>query len=624
MALGLAGTMAVASPFATRLSFRPAQTKHLMMHIVGQKMAPVFTKWTALFRTDVVQRTRESALTKEDEWGLSRSFDEPIQHVWGFLTHDGSAGAPMYDLREGNLDFLEHHMLRLPYVVASPHPKVLVLGVGGGRDILTALHFGASRVTGLELDPTTVDLIQRRYADMALGAFEPPRVTLLAGEGRHFVASTKERYDVIQITGADTLAAQTSGAYVLAENYLYTSDAVAAYLDHLNPNGLVSFGLGELTPERPQALGRMVLNAKRALRLRGVVDPAAHIIAVSSNHLQVGLLVSSTPFAPGGVERMRAVVSELGFEPVLLPEGPSHPTYETLLNAEGPSRDAVLASLPYVIDPVTDDAPFFFRFCRWRDVFRSDDYGAVHGTALGQLVLVLLAVSLTSFGAAFILAPLAVFRRRGFEEKRRAAGVLIYFLALGAGFMLLEISLMQRFVFYLGYPTYALSVVLFALLLSLGFGSFLSQRWPASDRVTLTTAVCLVGGWVLIFRTALPSLFNHTIGSPFALRVVISVLILFPLGTILGVFFPLGIRRAAAIHPDLVPWAWGVNGCASVTASVGAVILAMQFGFVLVWILAVAIYVVGAAAFLRLTPGTSATGGPQRNSADAPYAGAST
>jgi hypothetical protein len=601
LAMLVSAALVVAGFLGSRIPVPPAPSKHISLHIVGQKMAPAFTRWTALFRTDVVERRADTPpLTNLAEWGLSMGVKYQAQPVQAFVTHDGTAGTPIYDLRQGHLDFLDDHILKLPYRIAVPHPRVLIIGVGGGRDVVTAVRFGASHVKGIELDPITIDLIRNTFGRFSDGVFSRPEVELVAGEGRHFIERDRERYDLIQITGVDTLAAQTSGAYVLAENYLYTSEAFQAYLDHLSPDGVLSIAIGEWNPDEPQASGRMLLVARKALLDRGTTDPEAHIALISSRHLLSDVLVKPKGFAPAEVSVLESESRRLEFSPLLLPGTPGHPIYRALMRETGQARAALLARLPYVLEPVTDNSPFFFRFFRWADLLKQTDFGPAHTTALGQLVLLVLLVSLVVLSALFIVGPLVFFRRR-LSIDRRTLGILAYFVALGLGFMLLEISLMQRLVLYLGYPTYALSVVLFSLLIFLGVGSYLSRRWVGKERSALPVALLCLFVLVLFYRTGLPAVERATLGAPLAARIALTLAMLAPLGLILGMFFPLGIRRAETIHPDLVPWAWGINGCASVTASVFAVITAMGYGFGAVWLLALATYALGILAFLTLT-----------------------
>ncbi len=598
-ALVAVGLFVVVSFFGSRVPLSPAASKHLPHYLTVDRMVSVHSKWTSLFRTDIVMKPAETSPFPDNyEWGLSVKAHQPVQRMWGFATHDASAGAPIYDMRVGPLAFLDEHVLRLPYLVSPPAPRVLVIGVGGGRDVATALRYGASHVDGVELDPILVDLPRSRFGPLFDVAFRDGKVTLSTGEGRHFVERSNAQYDVIQMTGVDTLAALASGAYVLAENYLYTTQAFHAYLSHLTPRGLLSIGSAEWDPNEPQATARMVLVARQALREMGIADPERHIVAVTSNTLLGEILVRKEPFSGDEIARIRWLSEQLAFTPLVLAGWPTHPTYDVLMEKESPERDAFLFRLPYVLDVVTDDTPFFFRFFRWGDLFSQKNYGPSHTSPLGQLVLVVLLASLVVLGAAFIVAPMAVFKRRGVTLNRAAAAVILYFVAIGFGFMLFEISLMQRFALYLGYPTYALTVVLFTLLIFLGVGSYLSRRWVGRERRVLPAALVIIVGLAVALWFGLPPLERATLGAPLAVRIGLSVLVLAPLGTVLGTFFPLGIRRAEALLPDLVPWAWGVNGCASVTGSVSAVIIAMGFGFRAVWFLAVATYAAGVIAFL--------------------------
>jgi spermidine synthase len=603
----LAALLLVLAPFGGRIPFEPAPSKHLAMQLNGNWGEIGFEDWTALFRTDVLEMKNADAFTPRLEWGLSKSWKQ-VQKPWGFVHHDASAGTPIYDTRAGSLDFLDHHVLRMPYAIANPRPRVLVIGVGGGRDVIAAQRFGASHVTGVELDPVTVDLIQNRLSELDAGFFHGPQVDIVASEGRHFVKRSQERFDVIQITGVDTLAATAQGAYVLAENYLYTVEAFEDYLDHLTPGGLLSIATGHWDANNPRASARMVSVARRALLERGVEHPERHIAVITSNRLLAEVMVKNEPFSAEQIQTLSDLTAELDFRALLLGDD-GHPVFRAVATADGAERRALFARLRYVIDSITDDSPFFFRFFRWGDLWNARELGPVHTTALGQLVLAALLISLSTLGGLFVLAPLFVFQRRGVVRGAPALGVLAYFLALGLGFMLFEISLLQRFVLYLGYPTYSLTVVLFSLLTSLGLGSYLSRRWVGHEKVALPAAVGVVALLALFYMHGLPWLQDATLGSPLAVRVACTVGVLAPLGLTLGSFFPLGIRRAELIHPDLVPWAWGINGCASVTATVLAVVLAMNIGFERVWLLSLAIYAAGVAALLLTSRRSPAAAG---------------
>jgi SAM-dependent methyltransferase len=610
--VALVGALAVACSFAEEISFTPARTKELSIQRNYMGFRPYFTRWTALFRTDVVEdvTSGESGPTSRKRWapGLSRVAPEGMERPSFFIAHDGTAGTGIFDLREGHeLRHLDYHVISLPYLVANAKPRVLVIGVGGGRDMITAIRYGASHVTGAELDPVTVDLVRHKM-EVSNGFFRRPDVELMASEGRHFIRSTDDRFDLIQITGVDTLSAMNTGAYVLAENYLYTIEAVHDYLDHLRPGGILSFAMASPSPEEPLSAGRMVLIAQQVLRERGIRRPWKHIAVVDSRALYAEVMIRNRPYEPAEVEQLAERAAELKFLPLLLPGRGGHPVFLKLASLTGRDREQMLSTLRFLITPTTDDRPFFQRYFRWSDLFQPGRVTPNDASALGQIVLAILLISLSVLAAAFILAPLLAFNRRGIAGGGAARiGVMLFFVAIGLGFMLFEISLIQRFVLFLGHPTYSLSVTLGSLLIALGCGSYVSRRWIGRERIALPLGVLGIAALTLFYMKGLPVVQGWFLGSHILVRAAVTAAMLAPLGLIMGMFFPLGIRRASSIHRDLVPWAWGINGCASVTGGVLTVALAMSLGFTAVWLLSLAIYAFGAAAILVTTPAPTQT-----------------
>jgi hypothetical protein len=431
------------------------------------------------------------------------------------------------------------------------------------------------------------------------GFFRTPEVTLVAGEGRHFIHMSDNKFDVIQLTGVDTLSAMNSGAYVLAESYLYTAEAFHDYLDHLAPGGVLSFAMGNLNASRPRAAGRLVSVAHTVLRERGVEDPENYIAAIDSRNLYAEILIRNEPFTPEQVAALAAEAERLEFAPLHLPGQALEGPFPQLAGATGAGRERLLADSFYLLTPVRDDQPFFLNFFRWRDLFDPGTLSPSHTTALGQIVLGLLLLTLTLLGSAFILTPLLFFRRKGIAGAGRARmGVIFYFMSIGLGFILFEISLIQHFVLFLGYPTYSLGITLGSLLVFTGCGSFLSRRWVGREHVALPAGVLAIAILGIFYAYGLPGVLAATIGTPLVIRGLVTVAVLAPLGLAMGIFFPLGIRRAAEIHRDLIPWAWGINGCASVTGGVLAVVLAITYGFTIVWLLSVGIYAFGVTMFL--------------------------
>jgi len=599
VAFVVAVALVLLAPAAHRLPFTPAKSKELSIQINRLGAKPVTSEWSALFRTDLLKL---DSRPDYQDWGATPKAPKGLEQPVYYLTHDATAGAGFFDLRDGlHLDFVPYHIFQFAYLIAPKRPRVLVIGVGGGRDMVVAGHFDASHITGIDLDPVAIRFLKEDLNDLSAGFFNEPHVELVAAEGRHFVQTSDERYDVIQLTGVDTLSAVNSGAYVLSENFLYTVEAMHAYLDHLSEAGVLSFAMANIDPSAPRAAGRLVSVARRALLERGI-PPESHIAVIDSGSLYASVLVKKTPFSATQSAELERIAAQLEMPALLIPGGRSHPVFKQIVSANGAARDRFLDGLRFRIDATHDDSPFFLSFFRWGDLFEPGRLTPSHSSALGQIVLGALLISLTALGGVFILLPLFVFGSRHVGGGiGHGVGVMLFFLAIGLGFMLFEISLIQRFVFFLGYPTYSLSVTLFSLLISLGCGSYCSRFWVSRHRQVLVLSVIAIALLALFYAQGMPQLQAWLFDAPLWVRVVVTAALLAPLGLVMGTFFPLGIRVASAIDQDWVPWAWGINGCASVTAGVLAVVLAMSFGFSFVWMVSVVTYVVGVAALLILT-----------------------
>jgi predicted membrane-bound spermidine synthase len=606
--VALAAAIALAAaPLADALPFRPSRDKDIYRFL--EDGAVYYTRWSSIFRTDMIGakgRDMTAGGYRGGE-GLGRGGTsttyEGVSPPYRYIVHDGGAAAILYKVSDGLHDFglFRHHVLTTPYVVRE-RPAVLVIGVGGGADVINALVNGAAHVTGVELDPDTVDLLVRRFRDYTGGLYERPDVELHASEGRHFVRSSGARFDLIQITGVDTLAALSSGAYVLAENYLYSVEAYHDYFGALNPDGILSIGTFDVHPQRgfPRHVVRFAAVAEQALRERGAARPADHLAIVSegrSGHVEV--LTKLSPFTAAELDALERFVEENRFQSWYLPGRPARqlPLFRSLLESDAQGRERFFEQQFLNVRATRDDQPFFFSYYKWgRLLEHRDEIDPGHTLATGQLVLALLLGLGIVFSAVAILLPL-VRVRAGAAGMPGRFGFLAYFAALGAGFILAEISFVQRFILFLGYPTYSLTVTLFSLLTSAGAGAWLSGRLPDDPRRALPALTLALTALVGLYALALPALFAALLAAPLALRIAVSVAAIAPLGLLLGMYFPYGIRLTSAWNRDFVAWAWAVNGCLTVVGSVASIILAMTFGFRTVIVLFVVIYWLGAASF---------------------------
>jgi spermidine synthase len=599
------------APLPEWLPFPPSKDKFISYFV--ERGYEYYSRWGELFRTDLLMAPGETLVEGGyRKVGISPRFSG-ASPPFRLILHDGGAGAIMYQVQDGleGFELFHHHVLTAPYRILE-RPEVLIIGVGGGADVMNALTHGAKRVVGAELDPLTVELIAEREREFTGGIYDRADVTLHAGEGRHFVRSTRDRFDLLQMTGVDTLAALSSGAYVLAENYLYTTEAYHEYFRILRPGGLLSVGAVDFHPRDGAArhAPRFCSISYRALRERGIADPYRHIAVIGESRgiAQFEVLTKLEPFTQAQIDALERFVDEEGFEAWYLPEreGRQLSPFRELLEAAPAERKHFLSTGFLDLRAPTDDRPFFFNFYKWRHLFdHRAEIDPGHLLATGQLVLVFILALSAFFSIMAILVPL--FGAAGAARPTPGRwGFLGYFAALGAGFIFAEISFVQRFIQFLGYPTYALTVVLFSFLTAAGVGAYLSRWLPGRPGRVLPLLVGALALLVIFYVLAMPPIMQRLIGSSLPIRILVTIALCVPMGGVLGTFFPYGIRLIAAVNPDFTPWAWAVNGCLTVVGSVATIILATALGFDAVMLLFLVIYALGVASFCaghaRLSP----------------------
>jgi hypothetical protein len=442
-----------------------------------------------------------------------------------------------------------------------------------------------------------------RFRGYSGNIYGDPRVSITVADGRNFVRRSDRRYDVIQASLVDTWAATAAGAYTLTENSLYTTEAFGDYLDHLSDDGL-------LTITRWVVDGlRLVSLAQEACAQRGL-DAARHLAIVRHDRVATFLL-KRTPFTAEDVSRLQTTARALGFTILYLPGVPADPVtredadmkrlgtsaadYERFILA--PDRVQFVAGYPRDIRPTTDDRPFFFHTTRLRDQFDvAFGRSMLFGNGLSAL-LTLFGISLTLV-LLFIVVPLVI---GGGRPGRGWPGWLGYFAALGTGFMLIEVALLQHFVLLLGHPVYSLAVTLFSLLLGTGLGSLAGRR-VTDERVRAVTGRALIAIAVAaaIVPAVLPGVIDAAIPWPLPLRIALAVAVLMPLGALLGMALPGGMRLLARAQPELVPWGWGMNGAFSVIGATLAIFIAMNWGFAVTLLAGALVYVMASATFAVL------------------------
>ncbi|UCF76318.1 MAG: hypothetical protein JSU71_03180, partial [Betaproteobacteria bacterium] len=414
---------------------------------------PLYEKWNSFSRIHVWGNPDEPETPFG--WGLSPAYPPDRQIHQLRMRIDATAGTVLTHFRDdlGKLDYLKYDVTNVAHYLRND-AKVFIIGVGGGRDVLSALVFGQGQVLGVEMNEAIIDALNGRFGDFTGHLDRYENVTFVADEARSYLARSDDKFDIVQMSLIDTWAATAAGAFVLAENSLYTVEAWRMFLEHLTPRGVLSVSrwyFGSL----PAEVYRMTALASTALKQVGIADPSKHIVLVrllrekeSGIRRGVGtILVSLTPFSAGDLARLQGVSDELQFEVALSPRGAMDSNLERI--AAGKDIDALSRQYPFNISPPTDDNPFFFHILRLRDAFKvslweqtSLRFNMKAIAVLGALVLIVVVLTLV-----FIAGPLLL--RSGIAGLRGAEPLLAFFAAIGFGFMFVEISQMQRLTVFL-------------------------------------------------------------------------------------------------------------------------------------------------------------------------------
>jgi hypothetical protein len=503
-----------------------------------------------------------------------------------------------------------------PYAILPERPRVLIIGPGGGRDVLTGIVYRAD-VTAVELNGLIIKLMKGRFAAWSGHVYTALGVNVIHDEARSWVRRSNQKFDLIQATLVDTWAATSAGAFTLAENALYTVEAFADYWDHLTEDGVVHITRWHRDPPR-ESLRAIVLMTD-VMKERGVPNPERHVIAAvdrqgtdGANHPFSMLLWSRRELSE---ERLAKLVqySEVrkrenpGFvlDPLYVPTLPSATAIGDIGKyLRSPNREEFVDTYPYDIRASTDDRPFFFNTVRLSEIldprFRQELYQNEQAVVvLGTILVTVLGIVVAAFLIPFGLTLPRIRRSSG----PGTGASLLYFCGLGAGFMLVEMPVLQRFGLYLGHPTYALSTILATLLVATGVGSALAGWWlrrhpVGGARVALVLVIVAIGALVLV----VPQVLSQTLGLGIWFRVLITMALLFPLGVLMGFPLPLGIRALAGGREAMIPWAWGMNGATSVLASILGVAIGMYAGFTVALLVGAAFYALAFFMAGRLVP----------------------
>ena len=537
---------------------------------------------------------------------------EPPAQIAVFTDGEGLSPITAFDGELPPLAYLDLTTSALPYHLLE-RPEVLILGAGGGADVLAAVWHEAARIDAVELNPQVVSLVRDTYGEFAGALYERPEVHLHIAEARGFVAGTDRRYDLIALPLLDSLAA-SAGSASLHASFVYTVEAIGIFLDHLKPGGYLAITRWLKLPPRDSL--KLLLTAIVALEARGIAEPGRQLSLIRGWDTTT-LLVKNGALSERDVERIRSFAEERSFDPVHYPgigedevnrynvlQEPAF--YEGAQALLGRDRDDFVARYKFDLRPATDDRPYFFDFFTWRALPEVASLAAQSGPALldwGYLILFATLVQALITSALLVLLPLWLWspsRLRAAERWR----VGLYFTGIGLAFLFVEIASIQRFTLFLSHPVYAIAVVLAGFLVFAGLGSGLAagleQRLRARGGPdALPLAVVAIAILSIVYGFGLPILFARLVALPDAARILLSLALIAPLALFMGMPFPLVLARLRARAPDFVPWAWGINGCASVASAILATLLTIGLGARAVVLIAAALYLLAAASVRR-------------------------
>jgi spermidine synthase len=528
----------------------------------------------------------------------------------------GTAATGITDLRPDVRKVLAEHPEQVEQLsaiayVEKANPKILIIGSGGGDQVVTGLQAHASSITAVEINPIINDIVAKRMNDFWGNLYHQPEVQLVTDEGRGFVRQSREKYDAIISVHTISNAAVASGALSLAESYVLTREAFEDYLDHLTPDGMIFF-------TRPEfQIPRLLSTAREVFERRGMGSIANHVYAFSEVEERpmagrlsfvAGFLLKKSEFRASELKEIRRILSaEAGpgkeassIKTLYAPdERASNSLCEQIVSA--PQLKEVFRRNDIQLAAATDDKPFFNHHTRWSrirwqtmvDLFSQKQPGgarmALEDRPIAEVTLLILLAQSTIIAGLCILLPLALLDRRGLQVRNRWSW-LGYFAALGLGFIMVEIALLQRFLLFLGQPIYTYAVVLAGLLIFTGIGSQAAGRWAAEPERKLKRALMCAIIVVPMMAVITPVVFRACLGLGIFLRIAIALLLVAPVGFVLGMPFPVGLRLAMQRSSALGSWAWAVNGFFTVIGTVLALMLGMMIGFRLVLLVACACY----------------------------------
>jgi hypothetical protein len=580
------------------------------------------TRWDSFSRIDAV---KSGAVRFAP--GLSLKFQERLPEQIGLTIDGGSLNAiTKFSGNREEMAFTDYLPSSISYYLTE-HKDALIFDPRGGLDVLSAIYHNAQNIETIEFYPLINDIVKNDYGDFSGGIYGRSDVRAKIGDARAFIRASKKSYDIIQISPQDILAASSSGIYGLTEDYRFTVEAFKDYIGHIAENGVLSITLYLIPPPRHEL--RIIGMALKALKEIGVPTPENHI-SVIRTWGTITIIIKRSELSHSDIKKIKEFCKERHFdieyyhgissEETNIYNRFQEPLYFNLIMkiVDSQERERFLKDYLFDITPATDDRPFFHHFFKWDRI--RDTYN-IFGEKWQPFLeggYIIPAVFIQALIASIIFIVLPIFFSNPFIPPLKKGGkggfsFLLYFFFIGIGFMFAEISMIQVFILYLGHPVYSISTVLFTILISSGVGSYVSGKYLKGQGARgkgqgFKICLLVLCGVIVIYALFLPYILDNLPTPSFVKegqggiiwRQAISFILLFPMGFLMGMPFPTGIKiltSPSSPHSEggdrggwLIPWAWCVNGCSSVTSSILIILIALSFGFKTALILSAAAY----------------------------------
>ena len=555
----------IGTPYGLQPLFVKGKYDNTQNHVVD--------KWNSFSRVVVYQQQNQPPAL----WGPGTG--APTRNVLQYYADiDGGAGTFITQFKsQDDIDYLRYDISNIVHYV-RPSGNVCIIGSGGGRDSQSAILFGHKNITAIDVNSIFINLLQTQFKDFA-GIGGRDGVNLVADEARSYIAGTPEKYSVIQMSLVDTWAASAAGAFTLSENGLYTIEAWQTFYNHLTPDGIFTASRHYM-PATLDETGRMVSLAAATLLQEGVNEPSRYIAVMAKGWIST-LLMSKQPFSAEEISQLHKTSSQMGFDVLVMPgEPPQNKVLGSILSAKSVAGlKAAVAAQPLNFLPTTDENPYFFNMLRLNhlEVIDWSEKGVLDGNISATYTLAVLILILLLISIIVIIGPLAI--RSRFSKGPRQDKILwsgaLYFALIGAGFMFVEMGLIQRLSVFLGNPLYGLGVLLFTIIASAGIGSFFSDRLPLVRQPWIIVYPVCVAVLILAMRFVMPVLGSGMAASPIMLKIIVSIGVMAPLGVLMGVCFPVGMRLVRLKRGNETPWYWALNGTFGVLCSALAVFVSI-------------------------------------------------